>query len=242
MVLAAGVGHRLRPLTDQMPKALIEIGGRPLIEIVLCRLARAGVREVIVNVFHHGDRVEGFLRGWSSPGLRIEISRETELLDTGGGLKKAAPFLAGAESFFLHNADVVSAVDLGRLFAAHAASGALATLSVRERAGSRQLLFDGSGQLIGWENTETGERIWAGGPVDPATRLGFDGIQVLRPDIFERMPEEGAFSLTRTYLRLAGRGDPILASRADDTYWADVGSPAKLDAVRKHVAAHGLPV
>jgi NDP-sugar pyrophosphorylase family protein len=242
MVLAAGVGSRLKPLTDDIPKALIEIGGRPLIEIVLRRLAAAGVRDVIVNVFHHADRLADFLHSWSDPSLRIEISREQDLLDTGGGLKKAGPFLAGGKPFFLHNADVVSGVDLGRLYAAHGASGALATLSVRERAGSRKLLFDGQGRLSGWENAATGEHIWAAAPVEPVARLGFDGIQVVSPDIFDRLSEEGAFSLTRAYLRLAGLGARVMALRADECFWADIGSAAKLDAVRRHVETHGLPV
>ena len=102
MVLAAGVGSRLRPLTDQRPKALLEIAGKPILEIVLGRLAAAGVREVVVNVHHHAEQVERYLRGCAHLGLRLEVSREAELLDTGGGLKKAAPFLAGAEPFFVH--------------------------------------------------------------------------------------------------------------------------------------------
>jgi NDP-sugar pyrophosphorylase family protein len=242
MVLAAGVGSRLAPLTNTTPKALLTVAGRPLIEIVLRRLAAAGVDRVIVNVFHHAEQMERALVAWSRPGFTIAISREETLLDTGGGLKKAASFLAGDEPFFLHNADVVSGVDLGRLRAAHLASGALATLSVRKRAGARQLLFDERGLLAGWENSATGERIGTGTPGDPAgSPFGFDGIQVVAPEIFSRLHEEGAFSLTRAYLRLAAAGERIMAFDASACFWADAGTKAKLAAIERHVAAHGWP-
>ena len=241
MVLAAGVGSRLRPLTDHLPKALVPIAGQPLIEIVLRRLAAAGVRDVVVNVFHHADQMENFLRGCAHLGLRVEISRETALLDTGGGLMKAAAFFAGTAPFFVHNADVVSGVDLRRLLETHRRNGALATLSVRVRPASRLLLFDADGRLCGWENPATGELKWATGPVADAVRAGFDGIQVLSPAIFDALLETGAFSLTQAYVRLAGRGERILACRADDTYWSDIGTTDKLAAVERHVAAHGLP-
>jgi len=242
MVLAAGVGSRLRPLTDRLPKALIEVGGMPLIEIVLRRLAAAGVRQAVVNTHHEAEPLERFLRGRSDLGLRIEISHETELLDTGGGIKHAAAFLAGSEPFIVHNADVVSAVDLRLLVDAHRSSGALATLSVRERKASRAFLFDTAGQLCGWERADTGDLVWTSGPADPVHRLGFDGIQVLSPGIFDLLTEDGAFSMTRTYLWLAGSGERIVAFRSDAYYWADVGSLPKLEAVRQHVAAHGLPL
>lgn len=243
MVLAAGVGSRLRPLTDRCPKALVEVGGLPLVEIVLRRLAAAGVRDIVVNAHHHADQLASFLRSRAGDlGLRIEISHETELLDTGGGIRKAAPLLDDGQPFFVHNADVVSGVDLGRLYEMHRASGALATLSVRERQASRRFLFDARGSLRGWERTDTGEREWAAQPVDPVFPLAFDGIQVLSAEILQKFTEQGAFSMTRTYLQLAGRGERIEACCAGDSYWADIGSLAKLEEVRRHVAAHGLPV
>jgi NDP-sugar pyrophosphorylase family protein len=241
MVLAAGIGSRLRPLTDQLPKALVPVGGIPLIEIVLRRLGAAGVRDVIVNTHHHAELLERYLRARAPQDLRIEISREPELLDTGGGLKNAAWFFDDGEAFFLHNADVVSGVDLYRLAAVHRESDALATLSVRGREAVRRFLFDTNGRLCGWERTDTGERDWAAGPVAEVTPLGFDGIQVIAPEIFAKLTEEGAFSLTRAYLRLAGQGERLLACRGDAAYWADIGSLPKLAAVEKHAAAAGLP-
>jgi NDP-sugar pyrophosphorylase family protein len=241
MILAAGLGSRLRPLTDQMPKALVPVGGTPLLEIVLRRLAAAGVRDVIVNTFHHATLLEDYLRARAPDGLRIAVSRETELLDTGGGLAKAAWFFDGGEPFFLHNADVVSGVDLRGLAALHAQSGALAVLSVRERGASRRFLFAADGQLVGWENTAAAQREWASAAVVDHTALAFDGIQVLSPRILSKFIETGAFSLTKAYLRLAGAGERILAHRSDTSYWADIGSAAKLQAVEEHVARAGLP-
>jgi len=241
MILAAGIGSRLRPLTDRMPKALVAVAGTPLIEIVLHRLAAVGVQDVIINTFHHAALLEDYLRRRPQDGLRIAISHETELLDTGGGLAQAAWFFAGDEPFILHNADIVSGVDLRSLAALQARTGALAVLSVRARQTSRHFLFDAGGQLAGWENSETQSRDWASGAIDNATRLAFDGIQVLSPRIFSAFTATGAFSLTKAYLRLAGTGEQILAHRSDANYWADIGSVAKLQAVEQHVAAAGLP-
>lgn len=241
MILAAGIGSRLRPLTDRMPKALVPVNGTPLLEIVLRRLAAAGVRDVIVNTFHHAALLEDYLRTRVPDGLRIAVSHETELLDTGGGLANAAWFFTGDEPFFLHNADVVSGVDLRSLAALQSRTAALAVLSVRERVASRRFWFGTDGRLVGWENTATQEQEWALAPVNGATPLAFDGIQVLSPRILTRFTETGAFSLTKAYLRLAGAGEHILAHRSDASYWADIGSAAKLETVEAHVARAGLP-
>jgi NDP-sugar pyrophosphorylase family protein len=241
MVLAAGVGSRLRPLTDRTPKPLVAVGGRPMIETVLRRLRAAGVREVVVNTFHLADELENWLGDHADLGLRIAISREAQLLDTGGGLKQAAWFFDDGRPFFVHNADVLTDLDLGRLYAAHRNGGALATLAVRERPASRLLLFDAHDQLCGWERPETGERTWAAEPVAAVQRLGFDGIQVLSPDFLGALTEEGAFSLTSAYLRLAAAGRRIAAFRADGGFWSDVGSQEKLAAAEQHVTRHGLP-
>src|SRR5499427_7278020 len=154
MILAAGLGTRLRPLTDNKPKALVELGGRTLLEITLARLRSFGVSEVIVNVHHFADFVEEYLRAKANFGMRIEVSREAVLLDTGGGLKKAAWFfLEGSQPsegpFLLHNVDVISTIDLGRMVQFHTENGALATLAVQKRETSRCLLFDEGLQLCG---------------------------------------------------------------------------------------------
>ncbi len=235
MVLAAGVGSRLRPLTDQIPKALIDVGGAPMIERVIERLKSAGVTELVVNLFHLGDCIVEFLGSKGHFGLRIEFTRETELLDTGGGLKNAAWFFDDGRPFFLHNVDVLSHIDLEGLLRFHHEVGALATLAVQRRPGARQLVFGPDGRLCGRESPAGVE--WAKQPVSGVDRLAFTGIHVIDPAIFPRMTETGAFPITRTYLRLAGEGERIIAYRSDGTYWQDIGSPEKLEAARKRAAA-----
>jgi NDP-sugar pyrophosphorylase family protein len=231
MILAAGVGSRLRPLTDETPKALVDVGGVPMIERVIQRLSSVGVTEIIVNLFHLADRIVEFLASHDSFGLRIEFTRETELLDTGGGLKNAGWFFDDGRPFFLHNVDVLSNIDLEELLRLHQEVGALATLAVQSRPSSRRLLFDANGGLCGRETPEGLE--WAKGPVGGVERLAFTGIHVIEPAIFPKMSETGVFSINRTYLRLAGEGERIVAYRADGRYWQDIGSPEKLEQARK---------
>ena len=237
MILAAGVGSRLRPLTDTTPKALIDVGGVPMIERVILRLRSAGVSEIVINLFHLGEQIVEFLAGRRHFGLRIEFTREVELLDTGGGLKNAAWFFDDGRPFFLHNVDVLSDIELEGLLRFHQKSGALATLGVQKRRSARALLFDVDGQLCGHETPDGVE--WAKGPVNGVDRLAFTGIHVIDPAIFPRMTETGVFSINRTYVRLAGKGERILAYRADERSWYDIGSPEKLERARQSVA--GLP-
>jgi NDP-sugar pyrophosphorylase family protein len=231
MILAAGIGSRLRPLTDETPKALVEVGGAPMIEHVIRRLRSAGVTEIIVNLFHLGDRIVEFLDSKGGFGLQIAFAREAELLDTGGGLKNAAWFFDDGRPFFLHNVDVMSDIDLPDLLRFHCGAGALATLAVQARPASRQLLFDGDGLLCGRETSEGTE--WARGGIPDAERLAFTGIHVIDPAIFSRMTETGGFPITRTYLRLAGEGARIAAYRADGCDWQDIGSRERLEAARR---------
>ena len=225
MILAAGLGTRLRPLTDNRPKALVEVGGRTLLEITLRRLACSGIRDVIVNVHHFADMVIEYLKRNRNFGMRVEISREDVLLDTGGGLKKAAWFFLenGAdEAFILHNVDVISTIDLRRMLKFHQENGALATLAVQERETSRYLLFDQASQLCGRRagRDAPAEMVKPAKGLQP---LAFSGVHVISPRLLGSMSEEGAFSIITTYLRLAGAGKKILAFRANEYYWRDVG-------------------
>lgn len=241
MVLAAGVGSRLRPLTDKKPKALVEVGGVPLLEIVIRRLIRAGVDAAIVNVHHLPDQIEAFLKAKRSFGIRIELSREDVLLETGGGLKKAEPFLADTRPFFLHNADILTDLDLGALYKAHLKRSPLATLAVRRRETSRRFLFDQEGLLRGWESAADERVEWTGGPVAAAERLAFDGVHVISPAIFDKLTETGAFPLTPAYLRLAREGETFRAFRTDGSYWQTIGDPERLEQAEQHVRDNGLP-
>jgi NDP-sugar pyrophosphorylase family protein len=230
MILAAGLGTRLRPLTDDRPKALVMVAGHTLLEITLRRLRAFGVHEVIINVHHFADLVTGYLAKNSNFGMRIEISREEILLDTGGGLKKVAWFFlqdSGDEPFLLHNVDVLSTIDLDRMVRFHRENGALATLAVQRRETSRYLLFDERGQLCGRQAGRDQAPEMAH-PSPKAQALAFSGVHVISPRFLSLMTEDGVFSIVSTYLRLAGQGERVLAFRADEYYWRDLGKPENI--------------
>ncbi|MGB7266929.1 MAG: nucleotidyltransferase family protein [Terracidiphilus sp.] len=232
MILAAGLGTRLRPLTDDRPKALVTIGGRTLLEITLRRLRALGVREVIVNVHHYAEMILDYLKSDGNFGMRIEVSREDDLLDTGGGLKNASWFFLedgkGAEQpFILHNVDIISTIDIERMMKFHTEHNALATLAVQDRETSRYLLFDGNGLLCGRRAGLDGTPEFIR-PAQQTRALAFSGIHVLSPQIFAKMHDNGAFSIITSYLHLAAQGEKILAFRADGSYWRDLGRPENL--------------
>jgi mannose-1-phosphate guanylyltransferase len=241
MVLAAGLGTRLRPLTNDRPKALVEIAGRTLLEITLTRLRSFGVNEAIVNVHHFADLVVDYLKARQNFGMRIEISREDVLLDTGGGLKKASWFFAEGthsanEPFLLHNVDVLSTIDLSQMLQAHKNSGALTTLAVQQRDSSRQLLFDEAGQLCGRRASRDRdpEIVRSSQKLTP---LAFSGIHIISPQLLTMLTEDGVFSIIDVYLRLAAQGQAISAFPADQFYWRDLGKPENITKAALDVAA-----
>ena len=232
MILAAGLGTRLRPLTNDRPKALVEINDRTLLEITLARLRGVGVQDVIVNVHHFAEKVVDYLQANKNFGMRVEVSREDELLDTGGGLKKAAWFFledAAEKSapFLLHNVDVLSNIDLGLMLEAHKESQALATLAVQDRPTSRYLLFDNTNQLCGRRAGKDGQSELVKACAAPRP-VAFSGIHVISPRLLSMLSEDGAFSIITSYLRLAGRGEKIQAFAADLYYWRDLGRPENI--------------
>ena len=238
MILAAGLGTRLRPLTDDRPKALVEINSKTLLEITLRRLSGFGIHDVIVNVHHFADLVIEFLQRNQNFGMRVEISREDLLLDTGGGLKKAAWFFlengGNEQPFLLHNVDVISTIDFTQMLRRHEESGALATTAVKDRPTSRYLLFDEKNRLCGRRTADTpsDERVR---PSQEAHAYAFCGIHIISPRLLPMLAEEGAFSIITSYLRLAGQGHPISAFRAEEYYWRDLGTPASVQAVSEDV-------
>jgi NDP-sugar pyrophosphorylase family protein len=231
MILAAGLGTRLRPLTDQCPKALVTIGGRTLLEITIARLRTFGVREIIVNAHHYAAMIVDYLRTNENFGIRIEVSREETLLDTGGGLMKAAWFFAGSENagepFIVHNVDVLSDIDLSRMVGLHAQRSAIATLAMQDRETSRYLLFDERDELCGRRAGRDGKPELIR-PTAQFEAFAFSGIQVLSPRIFMKIREEGAFSIIDAYLQLAADGEKIVAFSAAGAYWRDLGRPRSL--------------
>ncbi|HEY6972149.1 MAG TPA: sugar phosphate nucleotidyltransferase [Candidatus Angelobacter sp.] len=230
MILAAGLGTRLRPLTDVRPKALVEVAGRTLLEITLTRLRSFGITEVIVNAHHFAGMILNYLKANNDFGMRIEVSREDVLLDTGGGLKKAAWFfLEGPEKdepFILHNVDVISSIDLRRMTQFHREHEALATLAVQQRKTSRDLVFDAQLQLCDHRAAAMEK---AGAASAKQQALSFCGIHVISPRLFSVMAEDGVFSIITTYLNLAALGEKILAFRADEYSWRDVGKLESLN-------------
>ncbi len=212
MVLAAGLGTRLRPLTNTRPKALVEVAGRTMLAITLERLLSFGIHDVIINVHHFAEMIIEYLKADRNLDMHVEISREEILLDTGGGLKKAGWFFRDeAEPFVLHNVDVISTIDLVRMTQFHKENQALATLAVQERPTSRPLVFDEHLQLRG-----------------RGAGLAFSGIHVISPRLLPMLSEDGAFSIIDSYLRLATHGEKILAFRADEYHWRDLGRPDDL--------------
>lgn len=232
MILAAGLGTRLRPLTSDRPKALVEVAGRTLLEITLSRLRDFGIAEVIINVHHFAGMIVEYLKANNNFGMRIEISNEEEvLLDTGGGLKKAGYFFRDnsgrEEPFILHNVDVISTIALERMLKSHIQNNALATLAVQNRATSRYLLFDEALHLCGRKSGRESkpEMVRPSQEVQP---FAFSGIHVISPRLLSMMAEEGAFSIIDTYLRLAAEGEKILGFPANEYYWRDLGKPENM--------------
>jgi NDP-sugar pyrophosphorylase family protein len=233
MILAAGLGTRLRPLTDDRPKALVEVAGRTMLEITLARLRSFGIHDVIVNVHHFADLVLPYLKAHHNFGMRIAVSQENMLLDTGGGLKKAAYFFSEnseqpTEPFILHNVDVISTIDIARMVQFHSENQALATLAVQDRETSRYLLFDQKLQLCGRQSggDQKPELVRSSpGSSAKVQALAFSGIHVISPRLLGMMTEEGVFSIITSYLRLAAKGEKIVAFQVDEYYWRDLGKP-----------------
>jgi len=232
MILAAGLGTRLRPLTDNRPKALVEVGGRTLLEITLARLRSFGITDVIVNTHHFASLVPEYLERNKNFGMNVAISHEEILLDTGGGLKKAAYFFLeksgnSEEPFLLHNVDVISTIDLGRMLQFHTDHHPLATLAVQERKTSRYLLFQQDSKLCG-RRSGPDSTIELVRPSQNVQALAFCGIHIISPRLLSMLTEEGAFSIITSYLRLAALGQKILGFRADEYYWRDLGTPGNV--------------
>ena len=223
MILAAGLGTRLRPLTDSIPKALVKVGGQMLLEQAIGHLETYGVKEIIINVHHFANQISDYLEKNRNFGLQIVLSDETDqLLDTGGGLKKASGFFNDGEPFIVRNVDIISDIDLGKMMEYHKNSAALVTLAVRKRETSRYFLFDREKRLCGWTNLQTGEKKITRDMMENKEMLAFSGIQVIDPEIFNLITEEGNFSLTNLYIRLSVT-KLIKGFQDDNSNWQDAG-------------------
>jgi NDP-sugar pyrophosphorylase family protein len=248
MVLAAGAGTRLRPFTDHTPKALIDVGGRPLLAHVIDRLVGAGATRLIVNAHHHEAQIASWLEHHAPPGVEVVLSREPDgPYDTGGGLLAAAPLLGRAGPILLHNVDVLSRIPLESLLQMHrtgcerGGDRLLATVAVQERDSRRRLLFDAQG-LLGWENRGYDGTVVASehvrDPDGPTTRWSFTGIHVIAPRMLGLCDRKGVFSIIAWYLDLVRRGYTIAAADMSAHEWIDVGTPERLTEARRRIADH----
>ncbi len=174
IIFAAGLGTRLKDITDDKPKALVEVNGVPLLEIAIRKLKYYGFKDIIVNIHHYSEQIEAFIKNLRYDDLRVTVSDESfKLLGTGGGIKKASGFFSGEEAFLAYNVDVISDLDIGKLYRKHIISGALATLAVRKRDTSRYLLVDDQNIMCGWCNVKTGERIISREKPEELTSMAF---------------------------------------------------------------------
>jgi len=238
LILAAGFGTRLMPLTAHTPKALVKVSGKTLLEIAIRKLVFHGFSEIVVNAHHHADQVIDYLKMNQFGNVTISISDETDyLLDTGGAILKAGWFLKSEEPFLVHNVDVISNLNLGNLYSYHLEKKALATVSITDRQTKRYFLFDDELLLRGWTDTGSGEVRMAAGVSGPLKKLAFSGIHVISPGIFDLFEEQGRFSIIDTYLRLAG-GHPIFGYIQPGLTWFDVGKPAQLADAERFLRDH----
>lgn len=234
MIFAAGLGTRLRPLTDTLPKALVPVAGRPMLEHVILKLKASGFDDITINIHHLGEQILEFLRANDNFGVSVHVSDERgKLLDTGGGIKKARPFLdQGDEPFLVHNVDILSNVDLKDFFHHHVASSCKATVLVSPRQTSRYLVFDAQHKLCGWVNKKTGETKPLDFVYDENRHqcLAFSGIHILSPDIFPLMEAPcwgDKFSVIDFYLA-ACRSIDICGYSEEGLRLIDIGKPETL--------------
>lgn len=233
MIFAAGLGTRLRPLTDKIPKPLIEINGRPLLEYVILRLINEGVNEFIINIHHLGNRIIDFVRSKNNFGVRIEFSDESDLLlDTGGGLKKASWFFDDGKPFLLYNSDVLSDISINKMLNYHTQTSALATVAVRNRNTARYLLFDNELNLCGWRNIQTNEERIVRAHSSGLSQLAFSGIHIINPELLGCFPDRIKFSMIDLYLSIAST-NIIKGFDHTNGIWLDIGKPESLSSAEQ---------
>lgn len=239
MILAAGLGTRLKPFTNSTPKALVPILGKPVIEHVILKLKKQGFNEVIINIHHFGDQIIDFIKSKNYFDIRIEFSDERDkLLDTGGAIKKASWFFDADESILIHNTDIISDVNLSAVYDNHIQNKAMATLVVNERESSRYLFFDENNNLKGWVNEKSGKTI-SSSDYNPLKhhKLAFFGIHVLSGSAVSYMKDfPDKFSIIDFYLSICDKNS-VHAFLANDNYMVDVGKLESLDRAEEFLNA-----
>jgi NDP-sugar pyrophosphorylase family protein len=230
MILAAGLGTRLKPFTEKIPKALVEVGGITMLELVIRYLKAAGISQIIINLHHFPDQITQYIASNNNFGLHIEFSDErSALLNTGGAIKHAAWFLKEEGPFLLIAVDVLTNLDLKDLIAYHKLHKPLVTLAVKKRVTSRSLLFDHTMRLVGWKNNQNGEML-GNQKLTADCDLGFSGIHLIEPAIFDLIEETGSFSIIDLYLRLMDNYR-IIGYRHDQSRWLEFGRSERLQQI-----------
>lgn len=228
MIFAAGIGSRLAPLTNKTPKALIEVGGKAAIGHVLDHITGVGIKDIVINLHHFPDKIKQYVDKNYHQKACISYSYEDkELLETGGGLLKAKKIFADTDAILLHNADILSNIDLEAFIKHHQNRKADVSLAVRDRNSSRKLHFNEENRLVGWENTKNKEIIGRKG----ISRFAFSGIHLIQTRILKEFTKTGAFSIISQYLDIMHKID-IQAFLDNDSYWFDIGSKEKLEKAR----------
>jgi NDP-sugar pyrophosphorylase family protein len=235
MILAAGYGTRLQPLTNHKPKALVEIDGIPMLQLIIVKLINTGVDEIIINTHHFADQIAVFLNSNNHFGIRIELSHENEILGTGGGLKKAEYFFDDNQPFFLHNVDILSTIDLKQMYRFHQEHKAMVTLAIQSRATSRGFIVDEQNVICGHEDKDNERIRLKRTPQGKSRFMAFCGIHIISSDIFQFMHEIGRFSIIDSYLKLIEQGFPIFGFPSDDFYWKDIGKLKTLDEIHQEL-------
>jgi NDP-sugar pyrophosphorylase family protein len=225
---AAGLGTRLGLISKSKPKALVEVGGVPMLELTIERLKKKGISKFVVNVHHFGDEVIDFIKQRNNFGVDVQVSDErSELLDTGGAILNAASFFDGNNPILVHNVDVISEVDFIQLLEWHQQQNAMVSLCVRKRESGRALLFDDKMFLKGWANLEKNEFKWVDEPVENFQAYAFNGIYLFNPEFINKLPFRGKFSIIDTWLKLAGT-EKITGFHDRSKNWFDLGSTEKI--------------
>lgn len=234
MILAAGLGTRLRPLTNDLPKALVRVRDLPIIDIIIQRLAHYGFRDIVINLHYLPDKIISFLKTLDYKGIHFYLSEEKDkILDTGGGIKYAREWLEDGQPFLVHNVDVISDIDLLKMYQFHQTEKALATLAIKDNNSHRNLLFDRDWLLSGWENRDSCEKkIIRKADHRDLQPIGFCGIHVISPDIFDLMQKEEVFSIISTYVQLASEYK-IVGYPVENNLWMDIGSHQQLEAANR---------
>ncbi len=236
MILAAGYGTRLRPLTNEKPKALIEIYGKPILELIILKLIASGVDEIIINTHHFPEQIEAFLQRHRNYDIAIELSYEPEILGTGGGLLNVRHFFTGTAPFIVHNVDILSTIDLADMYQYHLENNALATLAIQQRKSSRTFIVDDRHFICGHHDADNQRVRLRRQPFGNTHLMAFCGIHVISPALFQKTTATGRCSIVDIYLELIGQGEPIIGFQADQYYWRDIGRYETLHQIEKDLA------